>query len=49
MAKGNEKEMNSGRKTINDGKVAKMVPGTDIEKYLSSGWKMGQLPKSREV
>lgn len=36
-----------GRKCINDGKINKYVFEADLDNYLNSGWKLGQLPKDR--
>ena len=36
-----------GRKWINDGKINKCVFEADLDNYLDSGWKLGQLSKDR--
>ena len=36
-----------GRKCINNGKINKYVFEADLDKYLSSGWKLGQFPRDR--
>lgn len=38
-----------GRKHINNGVEAKMVTVEELDKYLSSGWKLGRLPCSDEA
>lgn len=35
----------TGKKFINDGKTEARVKGTDLDKYLSVGWKLGRLPR----
>lgn len=36
-----------GRRCINDGKINKYVFEADLDNYLNSGWKLGQLSKDR--
>lgn len=37
-----------GRKKINNGKEMKTVKVAELDSYLNSGWKLGELPKSKE-
>lgn len=38
---------NHGRSTVNNGKVNKMIPKEELDKFLSDGWQCGRMKKGR--